>query len=404
MGRFSKTVHIKGSADKVKDLLCEVMKKRGFVPCSEDEAALSYLLAFGGSRTTLVSENYRNDPKRADEDARHIAEGMNTSCFSVEIVDSDFAILKLFGGGRSDEVIVGDGSGYGIENAPKGERSCWEPLLAEGCTWEQFAEAWGKDEVFVEDTLWKAAPLLGIEPKYMFSDHKDLSKGAESDKNIDVLFFAKATDSTKSKSVSDSQSGTVSFDAAFTSVFGEYLNKLGFKKIGSRHSYFVRVVPGGEIIHVVTYAAENSSEQNYTYKIYGGAATVYDKITFTDEPPNNSERLISNADFYRELHLSEDDLITERLKYKTGDPVSMFSGLPAALCYTMTLLLPRLDKVKTISQYNDFYHPFGLMPLKIYVETDKGGRSSEPMLEEQERLKHNNLKTLKSYGIDMPDT
>ncbi|MDE7193050.1 MAG: hypothetical protein K2O14_03670, partial [Oscillospiraceae bacterium] len=115
MGRFSSTVQIKGSADKVKDQLCEVMKKRGFVSCQEDEASLSYLLAFGEGWATLASEKYRNDPKQADEDARQLAEGMNTRCFSVEIVDSDFAILKLFGGGHSDEVIVGDGSGYGIE-------------------------------------------------------------------------------------------------------------------------------------------------------------------------------------------------------------------------------------------------------------------------------------------------
>lgn len=43
MGRFSTTVHIKDNAGrrKVINSFCEVMKKRGFVPCSEDEAALS---------------------------------------------------------------------------------------------------------------------------------------------------------------------------------------------------------------------------------------------------------------------------------------------------------------------------------------------------------------------------
>lgn len=192
MGRFSSTVQIKNNADRTRftELFCEVMKKRGFVPCSEDEAVLSYLLAFGGGWVTLTSENYASSPKQAMDDAQQIAAEMNTSCIFVEIVDSDFAILKLYGA-HSDEVIVGDGSGYGIEDAPRGERGCWEPLLAEGGTWEQLTEIWEKDEVFVEDTLWEAAPLLGIEPKYLAADHRDLSDNAESDKNIFSLYFTK---------------------------------------------------------------------------------------------------------------------------------------------------------------------------------------------------------------------
>ncbi len=39
MGRFSKTVHIKDNAGRMKVInsFCGVMKKRGFVPCSEEE-------------------------------------------------------------------------------------------------------------------------------------------------------------------------------------------------------------------------------------------------------------------------------------------------------------------------------------------------------------------------------
>ena len=192
MGRFSTTIQIKNdSKTKFTDAFCEMMKMRGFVPCSEDEAALSYLIAFSGGWTTLTSEDYSENPQKANEDMQQIAGELNTTVFSVTVVDSDFAILEQCGE-NSDTIIVGDGSAYGIEDAPRGRRECWEPLLAEGKTWEQLSEICEKNEVFAEDTLCEAAPLLDIEPRYMFADYRDFSENADSDSNITAMFFKKA--------------------------------------------------------------------------------------------------------------------------------------------------------------------------------------------------------------------
>lgn len=121
MGRFSTTVQIRNNTPRIKftDLFCEMMKKRGFVPCAADEAALSYLLAFGeGGWVTLTSEEeYKGSPQKAYDDSREMAAALNTSAFTVEVVDSDFAVLTLNNG---DTVIVGDGSGYGIEEPARG--------------------------------------------------------------------------------------------------------------------------------------------------------------------------------------------------------------------------------------------------------------------------------------------
>lgn len=121
MGRFSTTVQIRNNTHRIKftDLFCEMMKKRGFVPCAADEAALSYLLAFGeGGWVTLASEEeYKGSPQKAYDDSREMAAALNTSAFTVEVVDSDFAVLTLNNG---DTVIVGDGSGYGIEEPARG--------------------------------------------------------------------------------------------------------------------------------------------------------------------------------------------------------------------------------------------------------------------------------------------
>lgn len=181
MGRFSTTLNVKSK--NFASMFTEIMKKRGFEPCQADEAALSYLIAQSGGWATLVREDYNTDPRQASDDAALIAKEMTV--FSVEVVDSDFAVLKLNG----DEVIVGDGSGYGIEDAPRGNKALWEPLLVSG-TFEELTEIWSSSEVFVEDALCKSAPLLGIDPQLIAADYLDLS---ESSGDVTALYFKKTT-------------------------------------------------------------------------------------------------------------------------------------------------------------------------------------------------------------------
>lgn len=302
MGRFFSTVQIKDNMGRTRFInsFCDVMKKRGFVPCSEDEAAMSYLLAFSdGGWVTLTSEGYADNSKQAYDEAKQIAAEMKTSSFALEVVDSDFAILKLCGiSGDSDTVIVGDGSGYGIEDAPKGERECWEPILADGMTWEQLSENWKKDEVFVEDTLCGSAPMLGIEPKYMAADYEELSDKAESDTNIVPLYFNKTADGTKNK--------PMTLNAAFNKVFGEGLEPLGFKrlkKIKNKQPYFVRVV-GDEILHIITYRQLTSPKLGYKCtEVLGGVVTLYRRnLDFIYSSNEATGYLMTVNNFYRSEH------------------------------------------------------------------------------------------------------
>lgn len=212
MGRFSTTVQVKDNVGRTKfvNSFCKVMKGRGFVPCGEDEAALSYLLAFGeGGWVTVACEDYKNEPRKAYDDVREMAAALKTSAFSVEVVDSDFAILKLRDqNGGEDEVVVGDGSGYGIEEPTRGQRQYWEKLLADGKTWEQFSETVEKSEVFVEDTLSELADVPGIDPYYIDADYDEVLEKADENENITALYFKKA----------DKKAMTL--NAAFKQVFG----------------------------------------------------------------------------------------------------------------------------------------------------------------------------------------
>lgn len=184
MGRFSNGLVIK-KMDFV-NTFTELMKKRGYVLCDESAAELSYFVEQGGEWAALAGEDYTDDPRHSESDLALVVKELKVPAFSVEVVDSDFAILKLNG----SEVIVGDGEAYGIEDAPPADRAVWEPLLTNG-TFEDLMDFWENEEVFVEDALCSSAPLFGIEPPTLIvPDYRDFSEDSDN-KNVIALYFRK---------------------------------------------------------------------------------------------------------------------------------------------------------------------------------------------------------------------
>lgn len=360
MGRFSTTVHIKNNADRMRfvNTFCDVMKKRGFVPCSEEEAAQSYLFAFGEGWVTLANENYRDAPQKAYDDTRDMAAALKTSAFSVEVVDSDFATLTLNNG---DCVIVGDGSGYGIEEPERGTRECWEPVLANGKTWEQFSETVDKDSVFVEDTLGELAEILGIEPYYIDANSDEVLEKADSDNSVVVFYFKKAA------------AKAMSLNAAFVKVFGEALVPLGYKKIKGQQPYFVRIV-NNEIIHIVSIAKKRHGQKigGKTFDILCGVATIYrGEIDFNINPEDSW--LQSVCDIYTKSHNNDLDMeyrasimgfdydtpIPHILKNvdveSTADKSEMFDSMQKALDATMRVVLPIFNDVTDLMSCEKYF-------------------------------------------------
>lgn len=351
MGRFSKTVHIKNNDDRMKfvNTFCDVIKKRGFATCKEDEAAVSYLLTFGEGWVTLASEDYKDNPQKASEDICEMSKALKTSAFSVEVVDSDFAIMTLCTpNGTEDKVVVGDGSGYGVDEA-EGDQKLWEPLLADGKTWAQFSEA-AAQEVFVEDALCKVAAVLGIDPYYIDADHDEVLGKANGNNSIAAFHF---------KAV---QEKVMSLNAAFNKVFGEGLAEFGFKKIKGRQSYFVRVVPGGEIIQVIAVRKDHSYFNvvgREGFDILSGVATVYrPKIDLSLSPRYHTRWLHRIAQTYRCINDQNfgSDLYKKlcELSYVINDPISQLEEMRFALEQVKNIVLPEFNKVidyDTFTQY-----------------------------------------------------
>lgn len=347
MGRFFSNVHIKNNVGRMKFInqFCDLMKKRGYVPCTEEEAAFSYLLAFSEDAwVTLVNEDYSDTPKKAQDDLKHLAEELKTSAFSVEVVDSDFAILSLNSG---DTVIVGDGSGYGIEEPSRGNYKYWEPLLASGKTLEQFTEIAQKDRTFVEDTLSELAVVLGILHEYICADYSELS---DAEKAVQ-LYFKKVEVNTK----------PMTLNAAFIKVFGEALEPLGFKRIKSKYPYFVRVI-GKEIIHVI------SVQKSFPYlhaigregfSILSGAATVYKpKIDLSKSPKRNTRWLSDIMSTYIGMNrFGFDSKLADsfsKLSFIENSFESQSEVMKLALKQTQDIVIPALNKIVDVDSFARF--------------------------------------------------
>lgn len=336
MGRFSSTVHIKINTDKSKfeDSFCDVMKKRGFEPCSEEEAALSYLLAFSeGGWVTLSSDEYSDKPNQAHDDVRQIAEKMKTSGFSVEVVDSDFAILELhISNGRSSKITVGACDGYGIESILPSKEN-WEAFLQNG-SWEQFIKIIEQNGTYVEDNLYELGSMLGISRDSITADYDELLNKEDSLS----LSFRKATGK------------KVTLNAAFRQVFGEALAPLGFRSIKGKYPYLVRVVPGGEIVHIITYMDKWCPYPGQKkFDILGGIATVYrHRIDLNLAPKDNSSWLLSISQFYsRTTAESEIDneyrLSIGAFPFEENNEASMYDALKYSLELLNKFMLPQLN-------------------------------------------------------------
>ncbi|MBQ8411327.1 MAG: hypothetical protein IJX15_06345, partial [Ruminiclostridium sp.] len=172
---------------------------------------------------------------------------------------------------------------------------------------------------------------------------------SEDNKAVIPLYFKKA--GTKS----------LSLNAAFVKVFGEALEPLGFKKIKGRHPYLVRVVPGGEIIHIIAIRSTTSLDlRKKAFDILIGAATVNRRIINLDVAPTENINWIKPVDdYYIRSHRPNVEMkIAEQLhpfQYFKENQEDMLRELNFSLDMTQKYVLPILDKANTIDECINFF-------------------------------------------------
>ena len=359
MGRFFANLQIRKNVNQTQsDFLktfTAAMKKLGYVKAEADEAELSYVAAFSPSKqwVTLCAEDYVSNAEKVNTDAQKIAANLKTFCISNTVIDSDVAVLDMYAGQeeRADRVIIGYGEAYGLESREeaKGKRELWEQLMVDDNLWNKFSEIQSSNFTFAEDGLVEISELLGISPDLITADYDDLSSVSEDNKAIVPLYFKKAG------------AKTLSLNAAFVKVFGEALEPLGFKKIKGRHPYLVRVVPGGEIIHIIAIRSTTATHiGKKAFDILIGAATVYRRIINLDVAPTENINWIRFLDqFYTGSQRPNiDEELLEKIQhfqYFKENQDDMLRELRFSLDMTLKYVLPILDNVDTLDECINFF-------------------------------------------------
>lgn len=356
MGKFFNTLHVKASNREAFITGFEwIMKKEGFVSCADsDEAEVTFAAAFseGGWVSLSNGEDSADELSKLSE---RLVKDLLLPSFTVEAVDSDFAIIELYSPNkktkfRKSSLVVGDGEGYGVEEAPFSADD-WKPLLQNGDI-EKFLAVIGQNSTFVEDDLAEIGGLLGISSFAVTADYDELSgnEGAFS------LSFKKAAEK------------KLTLNAAFKQVFGEALEPLGFKLIKSKFPYYVRVVPGGEIIHVITLLNERTNERGKKcFKIFGGIATVYrDEIDLTKNPgAENINWMRSNSRIAIATDTKYDFAYKGGFReflFEADDESEMLYELNHSLDVTRKVMLPVISKAVDIDSSIECFFRMG-MPL-----------------------------------------
>lgn len=455
MGNFFTSIQIHNPEQLGKEqfieLFCNKMKENGFVVGNEDDHEISYALAFANNCkwVSVGSEVYEQGNATVQKDARNIAKMLNTCCINVTVVDSDFAMLDMYSntGKKLDTVVMGRADDYLGDNIPTPKRTVWSALLSANSTWERFVEVQQGDYIFVEDGLSELAPLLGMDSRNILFEAADAN---ESDENTCFLYFKKASTKKTKK---------LTLNAAFKQVFGEALEPLGFVKIKSKHPYFVRVV-NGEILHIITYRTEQPSyPEDKAFNVLGGVATVYRrKIDLSVGIKNNYNWLRNSVDDFYAMPLGEDydryyRQTISRFYYFSEIEKSMLSALNDSLELVKKYMLPVLNCVDTLEKSIEFFKKF-MLPIDtnayntdlcfdgdsdynegfLYIKADyqklkekwrrivEGENKILPetlkivnelykffvdpvfnkaVLDELERRKESNIKTLKLYGVNI---
>ena len=363
MGNFFTSSQIYNDKDLNKqqfiDKFCKSMSDSGYEVCGSDESEMTYILRFvdNSKWVAITSEEYEHSSETAQGDASIIAKMLGTYCMNTEVIDSDCAAIFLYNkdGKEADRLLMGRYDDYFGDDIPEPNEKIWTQFLSDGSTWEQFKEILGGEYVFVEDGLSQLAPVIGM-------DSGNLLFSAEHDADDEMAVFLDF------KKAGAKKEKKLTLKSAFTQVFGEALETLGFKKVKSKFPYYARLV-NDEIVQVITIVSRPDNQ----FEILGGIATLYRQKLSLDISPKYNEAWLKGNHWYS----WNSDMYGVEMKHERSKILEFYSGdhlekeIYRALDVTKDIMMNIFNKVDTIEKCIYFYDIFG-MDIRIHHMDDFG--------------------------------
>ena len=121
------------------DKFCKAMSDSGYEVCDSEESEKSYILRFATNSkwVAIASEEYGQNGRAAQSEAGRIAKMLGTYCMNNEVIDSDCAVMSLYGkdGKSADMLLMGRYDDYFGDDTPEPNEKIWSQFLSDGSTW-----------------------------------------------------------------------------------------------------------------------------------------------------------------------------------------------------------------------------------------------------------------------------
>ena len=400
MGRSLNINHVL-NADKLtkaqfKKQFTDMMKAKGYTSAKEDDAELCYELVFSADRKwiTVLSE----DDTEAKNKASAFARDLGMQVLSVELVDSDFAELTLFGinGAPVDTMFLGEPY---FDEVPEPSPLKWQTML--GIDWAKVEEIQQGDHTFAEDALCEFGEVIGCEN--MLAEY-----GNEGDNAVRV-YFKKAGEK------------KLTYRTAYNKVFSEVLEPLGFVKTKTPLLY-MRL--NGEIINLIkieedkkmTFFSNDNRRLNRNIDVRMMTSTLYEGwLDRFFEPEKKSSLFVGVREY---SSMIDDEIVNDEsfeFVYDKEDPETLKTAVKQSIDYILKYVIPVFDEIVDLNSFLEYGRKYmysgDLLPLYVKLnirtrvsnyytqklkEIDEDEKKLKDILKNTDEIIEKNQKYLKS--------
>ena len=130
MGTSFSTIQIKNKHKsepaQFQKMFCEYMENKGLIPAADEDAELSYRLAFSDKSDWVTLCFAEDDVGSVHEDAPKLAEMFRTHCVITSVWDSDMFELYLFGASADERDTISAGRLMSVAERQEVRRR-WKP-------------------------------------------------------------------------------------------------------------------------------------------------------------------------------------------------------------------------------------------------------------------------------------
>ncbi|MCR5020468.1 hypothetical protein [Ruminococcus sp.] len=355
MGRSLNINHVL-NADKLtkaqfKKQFTDMMKAKGYTSAKEEDAELCYELVFSADRkwVTILFE----DDTEAKNKASAFARDLGMQVLSVELVDSDFAELTLFGinGAPVDTMFLGEPY---FDEVSEPSPLKWQTML--GIDWAKVEEIQQGDHTFAEDALCEFGEIIGCEN--MLAEY-----GNEGDNAVRV-YFKKAGEK------------KLTYRTAYNKVFSEVLEPLGFVKTQTPLLY---MRSRGDIIDLIkieesrkdVFSSGEDTRLNRLIDVCFVASTLYEgwlERFFTSE--KNTGLLVGTRKYIAKNQKEIEGSF--EFVYDKEDPETLRTAVEQSVDYILKYVIPLFDEIIDVKTFLKNTYKFSysgdLFPLYFLID------------------------------------